>query len=650
MMNKRPTLTIPCQPDHPLRIASLFGDHAILQCHKPVPVWGWTDPLTRVDARLGSTHVQGLSNADGYFCLRLPPMKPGGPFELEVSVSDFGHSVLSKDLFVGEVWIASGQSNMEWTFQMLGPDGAADVAAANDSLLRMLTLPKNAILGGRSSFDAQWEVFQPSKASDFSAVATYFARKLREELGVAVGIVNASWGGTPVEAWISRNWLAKNPFSRSAFARYESNINSPGYWSAMDDLQKNGLPADPGNRGETGGWALADAGAPEWKAVHLPNPWQAFGHSYSGVFWFKKTIDIPVSWEGRELVLHLGAIDKQDTTYFNGLPIGSTGIGFEEEHWNSPREYSVPREVVKAGRATIAVRVYSFVYQGGMVGPAEQMKLSLRDSPGESLPLAGEWQYRVEQNFGIVSPPSQPWGNGNPNTPAILHESMIAPILPYAQRGAIWYQGESNAERAREYRSLLVDMIRNWRLDWGQGDFPFLVVQLANYRSPAEYEEGSHWAKLREAQLKVLDEPGTALAVTIDIGDAADIHPKNKRDVGERLALCALSKAYSKPTAFSGPTYREHFVEGNGIRLHFDHVADGLASRGGDLRTFVIAGENRVFHPATATVEGNTLFVSAALVPSPVAVRYAWADNPHGCNLINSTGLPASPFRTDSWP
>jgi len=227
---------------------------------------------------------------------------------------------------------------------------------------------------------------------------------------------------------------------------------------------------------------------------------------------------------------------------------------------------------------------------------------------------------------------------------------MIAPILPYAQRGAIWYQGESNAERAREYRSLLVDMIRNWRLDWGQGDFPFLVVQLANYRSPAEYEEGSHWAKLREAQLKVLDEPGTALAVTIDIGDAADIHPKNKRDVGERLALCALSKAYSKPTAFSGPTYREHFVEGNGIRLHFDHVADGLASRGGDLRTFVIAGENRVFHPATATVEGNTLFVSAALVPSPVAVRYAWADNPHGCNLINSTGLPASPFRTDSWP
>jgi sialate O-acetylesterase len=193
-------------------------------------------------------------------------------------------------------------------------------------------------------------------------------------------------------------------------------------------------------------------------------------------------------------------------------------------------------------------------------------------------------------------------------------------------------------------------MIRNWRLDWGQGDFPFLIVQLANFRSPAEYEQGSDWARLREAQLQVLDEPETAMAVTIDIGDAADVHPKNKKDVGERLALCALAKAYTTRTGFSGPTYREHFVDGNGIRLHFDHVADGLASSAGDLKTFVIAGENQVFHPAMATIEGDTVFVSSRLVPSPVAVRYAWADNPKGCNLINSTGLPASPFRTDFWP
>jgi len=192
-------------------------------------------------------------------------------------------------------------------------------------------------------------------------------------------------------------------------------------------------------------------------------------------------------------------------------------------------------------------------------------------------------------------------------------------------------------------------MIRNWRLDWGQGDFPFLIVQLANYRSPVEYEQGSDWARLREAQSQVLDEPGTELAVTIDIGDAVDIHPKNKKDVGERLALCALAKVYHRPIVYSGPTYRAHFVEGNGIRLLFDHMADGLASRGGDLRTFVIAGENQVFHSAEATIEDHTVFVSASMVPCPVAVRYAWADNPRGCNLINSTGLPASPFRTDSW-
>jgi len=640
---------MPSPTDPPLRIASLFGDHAVLQSEKPVPVWGWGPPLTRVDARLGSAHVQGRSNADGFFCLRLPPMAAGGPFALEVSAPDFGRVVQSKDLFVGEVWIASGQSNMEWPMQMLGPEGAADVATADDRLLRMLTVPRNAILGGRSRFDARWELFQPLAAPDFSAVATYFARKLRDELGVAVGIVNASWGGTPVEAWISRNWLTRNPFFRGALARHEANISSPEYWSGLGDMQKSGLPHDPGNRGESEGWASAERDAAAWKAVDLPNPWQAFGHSYSGVFWFKKTIPIPPSWEGKELDLHLGAIDKHDATYFNGELIGSTGTGFEEEHWNRPRKYRVPGKAVHSGQATIAVRVYSFVYQGGMVGPADAMKIALRGSPNDEIPLAGEWHCRVEHNLGIVTPPSPPWGDGNPNTPAILHESMIAPIQPFAHRGAIWYQGESNAGRASEYRSLLADMMRNWRLDWGQGDFPFLIVQLANYRSPADYEQGSDWARLREAQLQVLDEPGTALAVTIDIGDAADIHPKNKRDVGERLALCALAKAYLRPIVFSGPTYREHFVEGKGIRLHFDHAADGLASRCGELKTFVIAGENQVFHSATATIEGHTVFVSTPLVPFPVAVRYAWADNPQGSNLVNSTGLPATPFRTDSW-
>ena len=301
------------------------------------------------------------------------------------------------------------------------------------------------------------------------------------------------------------------------------------------------------------------------------------------------------------------------------------------------------------GRNVIAVRAYSFVYVGGLTGPAFQMELARADESGPSIPLSGTWRFQMEADLGFVVPPGTALGEGCSNSPHTLFDNMIAPLLPYGIRGAIWYQGESNADAADKYRHLMVEMIRCWRNAWGQGDFPFLQVQLANYMAPAAFQPNSNWALLREAQFQATREPGVGMAVAIDIGDAIDIHPKNKRDVGHRLAQWALSQTYGRPIVPSGPLYSGMMIEGNRIRIQFDHAGRGLVTKNGALKTFVIAGMDRRFVEAEAVIEGNSLVVSSAKVPEPMAVRYAWADNPEGCNLCNIEGLPASPFRTDTW-
>lgn len=630
-------------------LSSLFGDHAILQREMPIPISGWAPPLSRIQITCGPSVAMGISNADGEFCVRLPAMSAGGPYALMAEVLESGEKCQSTDILVGEVWLASGQSNMEWTFRMLGDACEKEVVETPNPEIRMLTVPRNAILGGRGSIEAAWKTLTPPEVLDFSAVATYFAKKLHVELGVPVGILNASWGGTPIEAWMSRRYLLKNEFVKHRIARCEADLNNPEYWHGMSRFLTKNLPADPGNRAEPDGWAAPHCEESLWKEVLLPDPWLAFGHNHSGVFWFRKTLRIPAHWIGKPLHLELGAVDKQDITYVNGVPVGATGKGFEEEHWNTPRAYTVPAKVVQSEWLTIAVRAYSFVYQGGMIGPAESMKISLLDGGNDFLPLDGSWIYRMEHDLGVVTPPVQPYGPGNPNTPGILFDSMLKPLIGCAMRGAIWYQGESNADRANEYASLLRGMVENWRTDWALGDFPFLLVQLANFRTPSRYEQGSTWARLREAQLHALQERNTGMAVAIDLGEAADIHPKNKKDVGERLALWALAKTYSRSTPHTGPIYQQMAIEGNAIRITFDHTENGLSSSGGELTTFVVAGKDRIFFPAHAMIQGHTVLVSSPDVPDPEAVRYGWADNPVGPYLINSVGLPASPFRTDFW-
>jgi sialate O-acetylesterase len=630
-----------------MQLAQLFSDGAVVQRDIPIPVWGWTQPLSTVRVRLGGNEAVGIAADDGKFLVRLPAMPAGGPHTLTATDTQTSQSATAQDVYVGEVWLASGQSNMEWTLASTGADGQATIAAANDPLLRMFRLPKVARLGAQRDTNAAWRSASPRHAPLFSAVAHHFAARLRRELNVAVGVVDNSWGGTMIEAWIGRAWLVRNPHTAAVIARTDADLHHPDYLERFRnaDLQ---YTADPGNRGHGQGWADAEHDDSDWLLGPLPRPWQNLGHNHSGVFWFRKAVEIPAAWAGKPLLLRLGSVDKQDITYFNGRQVGAMGRGFETEHWNKNREYTVPGELVRAGRNVIAVRAYSFVFAGGMLGPADVMDLTPADGSGQTIPLAGEWRYRNEHNFGLVVPAAPPLGQDNPNTPCILHGSMVAPVQPYALRGAIWYQGESNAGRADEYHSLMLDLIRGWRHEWGQGDFPFLFVQLANYRGPASYDLASTWARVRDAQRLTLREPGTGMAVAIDIGEELDIHPINKRDVGERLARWALARTYQRNVVASGPLYRQITLEGPRVRVHFD-FAQGLAAKDGELKTFVLAGSDRQFRPARARVEGCSVVVESDDVAAPIAVRYAWSDNPVGCNLVNGEGLPASPFRSDNW-
>jgi len=631
-----------------MKLAALFSDHAVLQREIPIPVWGWTSPNTRVEVKLGSKRAEFFAGDDGKFMVRLPAMPAGGPYELTATDLLSGESVTVQDIWVGEVWVASGQSNMEWTLQHINQCNQPD-----NQLVRMINVPRAAIVK-RTDIPATWQTVNKLSQPAFSAVGYFFALELQKKLNVHVGIIHSSWGGTIAEAWTSRETLRRNPDMQGRLDSYDALLMNPATWAEEDYKEicsagprfaAGGYPVDPGNQGIGQGWASNDFDDSNWTEALLPGAWTGFGNRFSGVFWFRKNIEIPSGWAGQALLLEVGAVDKQDITYFNGSQVGATGCNFEDQHWCVPRSYPVPAELVKAGRCTIAVRAYSFVFDGGLIGPADTMRIFPVGKPEEAIPLSGNWRYQIEHNFGVIAPNLPLLGPGNPNSPYILFDNMIAPLLPYAIRGTIWYQGESNSNNAIQYRRMFGDMIEDWRRAWGQGDFPFLFVQLANFNAGAI----ENWPALREAQLQTLAEPNTGMAVTIDIGEPINIHPANKAEVGRRLSLLALKQAYHQCLVASGPIFRDLVVDGSSLRLRFDHIGSGLTAANNNLDGFIIAGMNREFFPATARIEGDSVIVSnPEKVQNPVAVRYCWSSNPP-CSLFNAEGLPASPFRTDNW-
>jgi sialate O-acetylesterase len=634
-----------------LKLADVFSDHLVLQSGRPVPVWGWAPPGAGVQVHFADQTQSATADASGRWKVRLDALPAcSDPHNLVVEASNGKRQLTIHDVVVGEVWICSGQSNMEWPVG-LSNDAKQEINAARYPLIRLLTVPNQIACQPQTKLDGiAWQVCSPATIASFTAAGYFFGRALFRRLNVPIGLINSSWGGTVAEAWTSREALLTMPEFREIITSRDNNPSDLEKLKAAYDKQMDAIKErtrDTGNTGWAKGWADIQGPQGQWKDMDLPEIWQRReGLNFSGVLWFRKELELPAEWAGQDLRLVIGACDKSDITYFNNTQVGSVTMQDRPDAWNFLREYTVPGRLVRPGRNVIAVRVHSDMYDGGMTGPAALMELACPVRPAlPPIPLAGPWRYAVEQNYGLVTVPPDPNGQ---NTPRRLFNAMIAPLTLFAMRGAIWYQGEGNADRARQYRTLFPTLIRAWRRHWHQDDFQFLFVQLANYMAARREPAESQWAELREAQTMALQLPNTGMAVTIDIGDAKDIHPRNKQDVGLRLALSALADVYKVPGVVgSGPLFREARREGSALRVLFTHAAGGLVCRGSELQGFAVAGADRKFVWAQARIDGDAVLVSSPSVPEPTAVRYAWADNPC-CNLYNTAGLPASPFRTDS--
>ena len=642
-------LPVPARAD--VRLPALVSSHMVLQRERPARVWGWATPGERVRVFVAGAQGESVASADGRWSVDLPPQPAGGPFAMTVAGRN---KIVLEDVWFGEVWVASGQSNME--FPLAQATGGPEAAAAGCDGLHLFTVAKATSLLPKDDVSGQWAPCDGSTAPGFSAVAFYFGQEVRHALGVKVGLVHSSWGGTPAEAWTSREALQAEPSLRPMVADFDAALSDPAAQKAfaarLEAWEAANYHQDTANEGLANGWAKPDADTTDWKDMDLPQYWEKAGLAIDGAVWFRRTVEVPAAWSGKDLRLSLGALDDFDTTYFAGEEVGRTGKE-TPGYWTVPRKYVVPGRLVKVGRTVIAVRIFDHYGNGGFAGTAPEMTLGPVDGSAAPLPLAGPWLYRIERSLPPATPDfaSQPRypSPDNPNSPTVLYGAMIAPLTPLAIRGAIWYQGESNAGAAFQYRTLFPAMIRDWRRAWGRGDFPFLFVQLANFMPRAAAPGESQWAELREAQSRTLALPATGMAVAIDIGDGADIHPKDKRDVGARLARWALADTYGRAVLQSGPLYRSAAVESGTIRIRFDHAAGLAAADGRAPRAFAVAGADRQWRWAEARIEGETVVVSSPDVPQPVAVRYAWADNPES-TLRNGAGLPASPFRTDDWP
>ena len=633
------------KPDLPL-VHPLFSDHMVMQRNVKVPVWGWTVPGAKITVAFGGQTKTTVAQADGKWMVYLKAMEVSvEPSVLTVTSGTGNQTVKIQDVLVGDVWLCSGQSNMEMGIGACNVTN--DIAPASFPLIRLLTVPRLIATAPAQSLQCRWLPCSPSTVmqgqwAGFSAVGFFFGRELYQQLNIPIGLIHSSWGGTIAEAWTSPEGL--KPLTD--FKERLEQVAASGRGEKLDHDAQYERWCRQNDPGTIQGWSKPQLDTVGWKTVRMPQAFELAGlPDFDGIVWFRRSFDLPAGWAGQTLKLGLGPIDDIDTTFINGAKVG------QMNRYDLNRVYSVPAEVLKTGPNVLSVRVLDTGGGGGFVGTGDQMFLKPGGARDASpLSLAGDWQMRDAAPLSKLPTPPEVQDADNPNIVTVLYNGMIAPLLPFAIKGAIWYQGESNADRAYQYRRLLPAMIADWRRHFGVGDFPFYIVQLAAFQASQPQPRENNWAELREAQaLTAKAVPHTGLAVAIDIGEADDIHPKNKAEVGHRLALCALAHTYGKKLEYSGPWYQTMKAEGRSIRLSFDHVGGGLVAKGGELKGFAVAGEDRKFVWANAAIDGKQIVISAPGLEKPVAVRYAWDINPV-CNLYNQAGLPAVPFRTDDWP
>ena len=619
-----------------VKLPKIFGDNMILQRDRTIPVWGWSDANEKITVQFDHQTKKTKADKNGKWMIKLDNESAGGPYQLIIKGKN---TITFNNVLTGDVWICSGQSNMEFTVQSV-INADKEIADANYPMIRHFDVPNSISSKPENDIhDGEWKVCSLTTVGDFTAVGFFFAKELYNQLKIPIGLINTSWGGTMVETWTSHEAFENSDEFKSMISEMPS-LNLDSLIKVRKDATKKLIEELQGSLDTSNveTWSEPTTDDNKWPQMQLPNLWesQQLG-DLDGIVWFRKTINLSAEDVDKVATLELAMIDDNDITYVNGTKVG--GIN----SYNTKRKYTIPAGVLKEGKNIIAVRVEDTGGGGGIYGDSSDLKLTIGTY---TLPLAGKWHYKVEKITGGS-------GSVGPNSyPTLLFNAMINPLIPYAIKGAIWYQGEANVDRAYQYRKAFPLMIKDWRKRWKQGDFPFYFVQLATFNAAnGNSKNGSTWAELREAQAKTLSLPNTGMSITTDIGDPGDIHPKDKQDVGKRLAAIALHNLYGENNVYSGPVYQSMKTENNKAIISFTNIGSGLMVKDkyGYIKGFEIAGADKQFHFAKAYIDGNTVVVYNDSVPNPVAVHYGWADDAGDDNLYNKEGFPAAPFRTDDW-
>jgi sialate O-acetylesterase len=619
-----------------IRLPHLVGDGMILQRDAPAKIWGWAAPNEKISLNFQDATYKTVASAEGTWEVTLPAQNAGGPWSMTLKASD---SVRIDNILFGDVWLCSGQSNMETPVSRVMTMFGDEINSYSNPNIRYAKTPLSYNFHAPQTDvePCSWIDLTPETAPRYSAVAYFFAREMYDAYKVPVGIINSSVGGSPAEAWLGEEALQAFPahLNDMLMCRSDEFVLSVqrlsalagGRWRAVLNERDRGL-------NDSARWSSPDCDDSEWRTIDLfDRSWGISGiRPANGVFWFRREIEIPEEYASRPAPLFMGRIVDADSVYVNGVFVGTTGYQYP------PRNYTIPAGVLKTGKNTVVVRVVS---QAGFPEfvPDKPYKIVL---PDREISLEGKWKF----NAGALMPPAPGGGIAFQNKPAGLYNAMIAPLKNHAVKGVLWYQGESNTGRYDEYYALMTALIDGWRKLWN-ADIPFLLVQLHNYMEPALVEQYSGWAELREVQRKLSQTvPNTAMAVAIDLGEWNDVHPLNKKDVGKRLALQARRTVYGEKIVSEGPVYLSHVVEGCEITLTFKPETDDLMPAD-ELKGFAVAGADGIFKPARAKIAGNRVAVWNDAVAHPAKVRYAWANNPSGANLYNKAGLPASPFEIE---
>jgi sialate O-acetylesterase len=617
-----------------IHLPRLIRDSMILQRDIPVKIWGWAAKDEQVKISFNNKTYKTVADAAGKWDVMLSATKAGGPYTMTISGSN---KIVLKDILLGDVWICAGQSNMVHQMALHSVRYAGEIAGANEPEIRQFLVPNVTNLQSpQEDLPAgSWKWANPTDVKEFSAVAYFFAKKLYEKYHAPIGIINESWGGVPIETWMSEESLKDFPATLNTVQKNKDTAYITGLnKKTPDDTRKTATPED---KGMTEKWYDAAYVPKQWHRIAVPGFWQDQGAKVNGVVWYRKEIDIPESMLHVPAKIFLGRIVDADILYINGQQIGNTTYMYPQ------RRYAVPTGILKEGKNVFTVRITNNLGKGGFVPDKPYQLIAGKDT----IDLAGYWEYKV----GLIHRPQQGSGGGGiavQNQPTALYNAMLAPVVGYSIKGFVWYQGESNASKAAEYARLQPAMIADWRNKWNEGALPFLFAQLPGFGDYNYLPSESQWADFREAQATSLSVPNTGMAVTIDAGEWNDIHPDRKKEVGDRLALAAEKIAYNENISYSGPTFQSASIEGNTIVISFTNAANGLTTNDDEEpQEFAIAGADKKFVWAKAQIQGNKIMVSSNEISEPKYVRYAWADMPVNPNVTNKEGLPAAPFRTD---